>query len=352
MPGSNQQSIQRVLRSLSEPVRQLQISLFILFLLVLGGTAGYMLIEGVDWLDALYMTVITLTTVGYGEVVQLSTEGRIFTITLIMLGVGIGAWAVTNAVEVIVGQTLWTAVQSRKIRKRVERMNDHYIVCGYGRLGRRIARDLRARGEAFVVVDWSQALAQEFLEDEVPHLLADAMQDDALKAAGVERARGLVSALDSDASNVLTVLTARELNPGLLIVARANSEMSESKLRRAGADRVVTPDSIGGHRLALALLRPAVHDFFSHVFSFDGTQGADIGQILLPARSPFTGQTIAGCDLRRMRNVSILAIKLADGEFVLNPPPTRVIEAGDTLIVIGHADAVYELEALYSADMQ
>ena len=232
----------------------------------------------------------------------------------------------------------------------VSSLRDHYVICGHGRLGTRIERDLRARGEPFVVVDWSQQHEESFLRQEIPHLIGDATHDDVLRRAGVERARGLVAALDSDASNVLAVLSARELNPELLIVARANSEASESKLRRAGADRVVTPDAIGGHRLALALLRPAVHDLFNEIFSFGIEVAVDVGQITIEAASPFAGQTVAGCDLRRMRNVSILAVREPDGGFTLNPDAERVIHPGETLIVIGPAQAVYELEAMYSGD--
>ncbi|HKP76393.1 MAG TPA: NAD-binding protein, partial [Longimicrobiaceae bacterium] len=325
-------------------------SLVVLFSVLVTGTVGYHLLERLSWLDSAYMTVITVATVGFGEVRPLSAEGRVFTIGLILTGVGTGAWAATRAVEVMLGQTLWLSVQRRTMTQLVSSLRDNYVICGHGRLGTRIERDLRARGEPFVVVDWSQTLEESFLRLQIPHLIGDATHDDVLQRAGVERARGLVAALDSDASNVLAVLSAREMNPDLLIVARANSEASESKLRRAGADRVVTPDAIGGHRLALALLRPAVHDLFNEIFSFGIEVAVDVGQITIEPASPFAGQTVAGCDLRRMRNVSILAVRQPDGEFTLNPDAERVIHPGETLIVIGPAQAVYELEAMYSGD--
>lgn len=340
----------RVRVALADPVRQLQLSLLVLVLLLIVGTIGYRLIEGMGWLNAAYMTLITVATVGFGEIQPLTPQGRVFTMGLIVLGVGVGAWAATNAVEVMLGQTLWLSVQRRKMRTSVEELRDHFVICGHGRLGTRIVRDLMARGEPFVVIDWSAALEEPFLADGIPHLIGDATADDVLQAAGVARARGLVAALDSDASNVLAVLTAREMNPHLLIVARANSEASEKKLRRAGADRVVTPDAIGGHRLALALLRPAVHDLFNEIFSFGVEIAVDVGQITVPGDSPFAGQTVAGCDLRRLRNVSILAIRETGGEFTLNPDAQRVIHPGETLILIGPAQAVYELEAMYSGD--
>ena len=340
--------IRRIRRELAEPIRQLQLSLFLLFGLVVMGTVGYMVLEAMTFVEALYMTVITLATVGFKEVVELDNAGMIFTTVLIVFGVGTAAWAISNAAEVMLGQTFWISVQRRRNRSMVETLKDHYIICGYGRLGRQILRDLKARGEPFIVIDWDDGVEEELLEAHVPHLLADATHESALKDAGIEDARGLVAALDDDAQNVLTVLTARELNPRLLIIARAGSEPLESKLLRAGADRVVTPSSIGGHRLALALLRPAVHDFFGRIFAMGTEPDVDVGQITVPEDSPFAGQTIEGCDLRRIRNVSILAVRRPDGLFDLNPGAQRRIETGETLIFIGPAESVYDLEALYS----
>jgi voltage-gated potassium channel len=340
--------IRRIRAELKEPVRQLQLSLALLFGLIVVGTVGYILLEGMTFVEAVYMTIITLATVGFGEVRELDTPGMIFTTGLIVVGVGTAAWAISNAAEVMLGQTFWRSVQRRRNRNMIETFEDHYIICGYGRLGRQILRDLKVRGEPFIVVDWDPEVEEELLEGNVPHLVADATNETALGDAGIETARGLVAALDDDAQNVLTVLTARELNPRLLIIARAGTENLESKLLRAGADRVVTPSSIGGHRLALALLRPAVHDFFGRIFTLGTEPDVDVGQITVPEDSPFAGQTIEGCDLRRIRNVSILAIRRPDGLFDLNPGAQRTIESGETLIFIGPAESVYDLEALYS----
>jgi len=340
----------RLRASLEDPVRQFQVSLLLLLTVMVLGTCGYHWIERLGWLDSAYMTVITVATVGFGEVRPLTPAGRLFTMGLIVVGVGTGAWAATRAVEVMLGQTLWLSVQRKRMKQSLAGFRDHYVICGHGRLGTRIERDLRARGEAFVVIDWREAVEETFLAENIPHVIGDATQDEVLRAAGVERARGLVAALDSDASNVLAVLSARELNPEILIVARANSEGSEPKLRRAGADRVVTPDAIGGHRLALALLRPAVHDLFNEIFSFGVQIAIDVGQITIDPGSPFAGQTVARCDLRRVRNVSILAVREPGGGFVLNPDANRVVAVGETLIVIGPAEAVYELEAMYGGD--
>ncbi len=263
-----------------DPARQLRLSVALLFGLVLIGTFGFVLIEGYGFLDALYFTVITLTTVGYGEPQPLHPAGRVFAIVLIVMGVTVVAWAASNAVEIMLGEAYWVSRRRERIREVVMRLKDHYVVCGYGRLGRQIVRDLVARGEAFVVIEADAELEGEMAEHEVPHVIGDATQEEVLLAAGIENARGLVSCLDSDANNVLTILTARDLNGRLLIVARSNTEAAESRLRRAGADRMVTPEIIGGHRLALALLRPAVHDFFGRVFSTRAQRDYDIGQVI------------------------------------------------------------------------
>jgi voltage-gated potassium channel len=340
----------RISTAAQHPLHRLQLGLFFLFLLIASGTLFYRFVERMGWIDALYMTVITVATVGFGETAPLSQGGRLFTILLIVLGVGVGAWAAGSAIEVMLGQTYWLTVERRNMKQRIDNLRDHFIVCGYGRLGTRIVRDLMARGESFVVIDQKEEHEERLLAEGIPHVIGDATHDDILMNAGVTRARGLVAALDSDASNVLTVLTARGFNPKLLVVSRANNDSSESKLRRAGADRVVTPEDIGGHRLALALLRPAVHDLFDEMFSFSVDLAVDVGQITLSDNSPFAGQTVARCDLRRMRNVSILAIRDTTGRFTLNPDAQRVLGAGETLIVIGPAEAVYELEALYGGD--
>lgn len=343
-------SSRRVRALVTDPLRQFQLSLFLLLLLLAGGTLGYVWLESMDWVDGLYMTIITLTTVGFGEVQPLSYGGRIFTMGLILLGVGTLAWAVRNAAEVVVGQRLWISVRQRRMEDTLNSLSNHYIVCGYGRMGRQITRDLLARDEPFAVVDMSPKIAEELLEVGIPHVTGDATQDEVLHAAGIERAQGLVAALDTDADNVLAVLTARGLNPNLIIVARTATEEAESKLRRAGADRVVSPYIIGGHRLALGLLRPTVHDFLNHIFHFGGDLNMDVGQVKVGRESHLAGQTLAGCDLRRVWNLNVLAIQRPDGEFITSPDGNHTIMAGETLIVIGPRDAIYELESQLNTD--
>lgn len=325
--------------ALNEPLRRFRFSLLLLFLLLVGGTAGFMAIEGMGGVDALYMTVITLATVGFGEVHPLSQAGRLFTTAFILIGVGTGAWAITNGMEVLLGESVWASMHRRRMDRDLMNLGNHYIVCGFGRMDRQIVRDLVIRGEPFVIIERDPKIEEYLMSEGYPYLLGDAEDDAVLKKAGVERARGIVAALNSDAANVLTVLTSRELNPRILVVARAANESSESKLRRAGADRVVNPDAIGGHRLALALLQPKVHDFMSKIFNIEEME-IDIGEVQVPDGAGLAGSTIAEANLRGRWNLSILAVQTPNAEFIISPDAHRIIEPGETLILIGGLDDI------------
>jgi voltage-gated potassium channel len=278
----------------------------------------------------------------------LSQEGRIFTMCLIVMGVGTAAWALGTGIEVVLGENLWQSVQRRRLMKDIMNLSNHYIVCGYGRMGRQIVNDLKNRGEDFVVIELSGQTEERLLEKGYPHVIGDAEDNSVLIRAGIERARGLVAALDTDAANVLTVLSARELRADLLIVARATNENTEGKLRRAGADRVVSPDAIGGHRLALALLQPKVHDFLGKIFNIEELE-VDIGEIVIDEGSRLAGITVAGTNFKERWNVTILAIQTTGEEFIISPDAQRVIVPGETLIVIGPLQAISRIGAEFSA---
>jgi len=332
-------------QAFSDPLRRLALSVALLVLLNLFGTAMYMWLEGWDFVDSLYMTVITIATVGFGEVRGgLSTEGRIFTIVLIYLGVGLATTAISNAVSLALGPLLWDTLQQRRMRSMIDKLKDHYIVCGFGRMGAQIVRDLRARDEKFVVVDANPEVEELLQEEKIPYFIEDATEDEILLAAGIERAQGVVAALGSDPANLMMVLTARELNPNLFIVARVVRPESESKLRRAGANRVINPYQIGGHRIALSLLRPAVHDFMDHIFHFGEGREIDIGQLHVAPGSAYDGKTIAESGLRDDHNVSILAIREPNGQISITPNPTAVIQSNAELIIIGPPQSIYRLE--------
>ncbi len=332
---------------LNDPVRLLRFSLFSLLVLTAAATIVYMLLEDMNFIDALYMTLITITTVGFGEVKPLSPAGRVFTGFLIMLGVGAATTAISNAISIALGPRLWQSIRKRSMERRLMEIKNHYIVCGYGRMGRQVIGDLRSRGEPFVLVDMRPEVEEICLESEIPYVIGDATRDETLHLAQVKNARGLVAALDTDPDNVMTVLTARELNRNLFIVARVGQSESESKLRRAGANRVVSPYQIGGHRIALALLRPAVNDFLDSIFHFERGLDVDIGQIYLTAESDIIGSTVATSGLRASHNVNILAIQTPDKRIVITPNIHIDLIAGMTLIIIGPPSNIYELERKY-----
>ncbi|MGB7341045.1 MAG: NAD-binding protein [Phototrophicaceae bacterium] len=342
-------SLTRITRNtIQDPVRRLQASLMLLVILNVIGTVMYMLIEGWTFVDSFYMTVITIGTVGFGEVQVLSPAGRVFTIILIYLGIGTATTALTNAAALALGPLLWGSLQEKRMRKMIDTLEDHYIVCGYGRMGRQIIRDLQMRDEPFVLIDANADLSERLLEERIPFIIGDATDDDILYAAGLRRAKGLVAALSGDAGNIMTVLTARELNPRLFIVARVIRADSESKLRRAGANRVINPYQIGGHRMALSLLRPAVHDFLDHIFHFGDNRNIDIGQLNVLAHSDLDGKTLATSGLRDNYNVSILGIREPTGKLLITPNPNTRLRPNSQLIIIGPPEAIYELERKYS----
>jgi voltage-gated potassium channel len=327
-----------------DAVRQFQISLLLLVGLLLFGIGGYIYLERMTLLEAAYMTIITLTTVGFGEVRPLSEVGRLFTINLILLGVSLTAYAVRNAFEIAAGDRLWVSLGEREMTKQLAAMHDHYIICGYGRMGREIVREFQRRGEHFIVVDQTEALHEHLLELGIPHVLGDATHDEVLLQAGIERARGLLSVVSSDADNVLIVLSAKGLNPNVKVVARASTEEMESKLRRAGADNVTSPYVIGGQRMAFALVRPAVYDFLNTVV-YSEELHSEMGQVEIRNGSPLAGETLRGSDLRQKWGAIVVAVIDRNGQIIIGPSPTQRLEVGDTLIVVAPTENLRRLEA-------
>lgn len=357
MAGTRKRKITNTLSNVSRivinnPVRRFQLSMVTLVILVGGATLGYILIESMPFTDALYMTIITMTTVGFGETQPLSPAGRLFTIGVILVGVGAATTAISNAVGIVLGPRLWLSIRLRNMERLLMTLENHHIVCGYGRMGRQVIDDLKRRGEPFVLIDQNPEAEEMLLAEDIPFVIGDATRDETLQRAGIERASGLVAALNTDPDNVMTVLTARELNPRLFIVARVGNAEAESKLRRAGANQVVSPYQIGGHRIALALLRPAVNDFLDSIFHFEHGIDVDIGQIYVRPDTRLAGQTVAGSDLRRTHHVNILAMQTPQRRMVMTPDPDTMIEAGSTLIVIGAPEHIYELERLYPRNFQ
>ncbi len=318
--------------------------------IVLVGTFGYMAIEHQNFLNSLYMTVITLTTIGYGETFSLGQGGRIFTIFLVIGGVGTVAYTLVSAVEFMVEGRVSRVMGRRKMRKDIETMLGHYILCGYGRVGQHIATDLSNAGAKFVVVERDPDVADICLEMGYTVIKSDATDDETLRAAGIDRAKGLVTALSSDAENLYVTLTARELCPHLFIVSRCDSEDSEPKLRRAGADRVISPHSIGGRRMAAMMLKPLVWDYLDLVtkgeymeFNIENLEWR-IDDVEVYPGSYLAGKTIEEAKIYSLSGALILAVKKQSQAFNTKPPKSLRIEPGDYLIAIGTTDQLAKLE--------
>jgi voltage-gated potassium channel len=329
------------------PVKDLKISLFILLMLVSLGTAGYMSIEGWRFLDAFYMTVITLATVGFQEVHDLSDAGRLFTILLIVVGVSVLGYTVGKLAQIMFEGEFQRFLGRKKVEKTIEELRDHYIVCGYGRIGSLICREFAAKPIPFVVVENDPEVIEKLTEDNVPFLRGNATEDETLLKAGIKRAKGIVSVVTSDTENVYITLTARGLNPDLFILARSGESGSEIKLKRAGANKVISPYHIGGSRMAQAILRPNVVDFIEIA---TGREHLDLQmeEIFIPEKSPFVGQNLKDAGLRKDTGVIIVGIKQVSGKMVFNPESTSMIAAQDTLIVLGKPASIAKLENLVS----
>lgn len=312
------------------------------------GTAGYVLIEGWSVWDAFYMTVITITTVGYGEVHPLSRLGQVFTVVIILTGVGSFFYAFTLFMALLAGGHLVERRERKRLARMLENLTDHFILCGFGRMGEIIAREFARQNVPFVIIERNPdrmhvAMDQGFLVVE-----ADASNEDVLRRVRIDRARGFVAAVSTDAENVYAVLSARLLKPDLFIVGRAETEDARTKLKRAGADRVISPYHIGGLQLAQTALRPAVVDFVQLATSSDNMD-LNLEQVHIADGSPLDGRSLIEAGLRQRFGVVVVGIRRADGKMDFNPEPETAMRAGDDLVVLGRAGSLKELETAAEA---
>ena len=292
------------------------------------GVAGYMLLEGWSFFDAAYMVVLILSSVGFREVRPLDFSGQLFTISLMVLGVTLLLVTVALVAQAVAEGGRGARGRRRRMQRGVDRMSGHFIVCGYGRVGRTVARELEGEGAPFVVVDRDEELEDELVRDGVVNLIGDASSDDVLQRAGIGRANGLVSTLDSDANNVFVTIVARALNPHLYIVARASEATSADRMYKAGADRVVSPYVSSGRHMALLALRPRVVDYMD--VTTDEGPGVRLEEVVVEARSALEGRLlseIAG-------DAVPLVVKRVDGQVVQMPDPTMRVGAGDVLVLL------------------
>lgn len=324
---------------------EIQLTVTILLMTLTVGTLGYMVIEGWSFINAFYMTVITLTTVGYGEVEPLSSTGRVFSVIIILCGVTILAYGVSSTVEYLVTGKALRKLAERRQHRLMQSLKNHFIVAGFGRVGREVALNFAQESIPFVVVDNDQAALEEARN--LDYLVVDgsATEDDVLREAGIERARGVVAAAGKDATNVYVVLTARGLKDNLFIVARATDTSSESKLLRAGADRVTSPYILSGRRMASLALRPHVVEFLD-LTSKSNILDQSLEEVIVEPESLIANKSIAEIDLRRRGGANILAIYDAGNNFISNPPATTILAPGTRLILLGTSDQMAVTEAL------
>ncbi len=303
-----------------------------------------MLIEKWGLFDALYMTVITITTVGYNEVHHLSDTGRTFSMVLILCGVGTMFYMFGVGAKVLLEGEIRDILGRKKLSKKIEGLKDHYIICGFGRMGSIICRELMQSKAPFVVVEGDAEIVSTIDADYLS-MQGDATQDSVLKQAQIDKARGLISVLSSDANNLYVVLSARGLNPKLRIVARASEEGAEQKLMRAGADNVVSPYNIGGLRIAHSLLKPAVVDFIEFATKSENLE-LQMEEVRVKESSNIVDKTLDECGMRKELGVIIVAIKRESGEMEFNPTSSSLIKNGDTLIAMGEPKQLKSLEKL------
>lgn len=330
-------------RSSGLPLHGPGLAVLLLALVLVGGTVGYVVIENWSVWDALYMTVTTVATVGYREVHPLSWLGQAFTLVLVIGGVGTALYAFSTIAGVVVEGGWDRFLRQRRLTRMLDSLTNHFILCGYGRIGSVIADEFRRQTTPFVIIDTDAQRVQAAQARGYAVIQADASHDDTLLGAGIQRARGLVAAVGTDAENVYTILTARVLRPDLFVVGRAESEDSISKLRRAGADRVISPYQIGATQMAQTALRPAVVDFVELATSSENLE-LSIEQVVIAPRSRLANRSLVDANLRQRFGVIVVCIQRQNGKMEFNPPSDAVMQAGDQLVVLGPPVRLKDLE--------
>jgi voltage-gated potassium channel len=325
---------------------KLLLSAILIILINAFGTIGYMVIEGWNFRDSLFMTVITLTTVGYAEVHELSPSGEYFTIVLLIGGVGIILYVLATEARVIFEGELQDVFGRRRLEKKIKGLKDHYIICGYGRMGSIVARELKAKGVEAVVIEKEPVSRVD--NGDILLFEGDATNEEVLKKVGIDKAKGLVSVLPTDAENLYAVLSARELNPRLFVLARASDEGAEQKMLRAGATRVVSPYLTGGLKIAHTILKPAVMDFIEFA-TRAGNIEIQMEEVPVQNDSKLVGITLDESGIGRDLGVIVVAIKSKAGVMQFNPTSKTIMQEGDTLIALGEVSKLSELEEMAGA---
>ncbi|OPY12026.1 MAG: Voltage-gated potassium channel Kch [Syntrophus sp. PtaB.Bin001] len=321
------------------PKKRLLVASFLLGFILALGTVGFRLIEGWGFIESFYATVTTISTVGYGDFAPVTWQGRLFTVLLVVFGVGTMLYSVTLLAEMMVEDRLKKILGRGSMESRIERMKNHYIVCGFGRMGSLICRELAEEKASFVVIEKDPEIIQRIEDEGYVYLKGDATDDKSLLKAGIKRAKGIVCVLSTDAENLYVILTAKELNSGVYILSRCEEEVSEHRLLRAGADRVVSPYKMGGMRMAMAILKPAMMDFIEITTRRQSLE-LRMEEMPLSDSSAFIGKSLETSEIRKTYGLIIVAVKKDSGKMIFNPQAGYIIEKGDRLIALGEDDDV------------
>ncbi len=312
--------------------------------IILCGTFGYMFLEHLSFWDSMYLTIITIATVGYGDLVPSHPGGKVFTIFLLFAGAGLVMYTLSKITEAMVEGSLRKMLERRKMDKKIARLRDHFIICGFGRIGQVICEILEDAGRPFVVIERDEEVLREIDQLGYISVAGEAEEDEILHVAGIERARGLIAVVSTDADNLFITLTARGLNPSLFILARSSgSRGTRTKLLRAGASKVISPYYIGARRMAQLLLRPTVTDFID-LAMYAGELGLRLEEILVSENAVFAGKRLMESGIRKRHDIIVVAIKRHAGDMLFNPKPDTMILPGDIMIVLGEADHISALE--------
>ncbi len=324
-------------------MRKFFLVLILFVLVILTGTFGYMFLEQLRFWDAMYLTIITIATVGYGDLVPIHPAGKIFTVVLVFSGAGLVMYTISKVTEAMVEGSLKKILERRKMDKKIAALNDHYIICGYGRIGQVICNLLHEAGRGFLVIERDPEVVREIDNHGYIAVQGEASEDEVLLAAGIERASGLVAVVSTDADNLYITLTARGLNPSLFILARSSgSTGTRTKLIRAGASKVISPYYIGARRMAQLILRPAVTDFID-LAMYASELDLRLEEIAVSESAAFVDKNLMESGIRKSHDVIVVAIKRQDGSMHFNPKPDTMIRAGDILIVLGESDQINAL---------
>lgn len=325
-------------------------AIFLLIIILMIGVFGYVMISGYSWIDALYMTVITMTTVGFGEVMPLDDQSKIFTIFLILASVVIVGYALSIITEYILSKNDVEELKHKKMQKKIDSFKNHIVICGYGRNGKQAARKLAAYNKQFVVIEKDKEMEERLQLDDVSYVIGNANEDEVLVTAGVDRAACFISALPNDADNLFVVLSARQLNSKMNIISRASNESSYDKLKFAGADNVILPDKIGGDHMASLVVVPGLMEFIDNL-SIVGKSNINIEEVDVEKLFKSNkGRTIRDLDLRRKTGCSVIGYKDENGEYLVNPEAELELAPNSRIIVLGRPEQIEALNSEYGID--